>query len=86
MELTTSALPADELPRQWYNLAADLPGQPPPPLGPDGQPTGPEDLAPVLPMNLIEQEMFLAGQLEKHPLPKEVLSRSLAALESLPRL
>ncbi len=57
MELTTFPLPVDELPRQWYNLAADLPGPPPPPLGPDGQPVGPEDLAPVFPMNLIEQEM-----------------------------
>jgi tryptophan synthase beta chain len=50
-------LPTDELPRQWYNLAADLPQPPPPPLGPDGNPIGPEALAPVFPMNLIEQEV-----------------------------
>ena len=50
-------LPIDEMPRQWYNLAADLPQPPPPPLGPDGNPIGPEVLAPVFPMNLIEQEV-----------------------------
>jgi tryptophan synthase beta chain len=50
-------LSAEEMPRQWYNLAADLPKPPPPPLGPDGQPIGPEALAPVFPMNLIEQEV-----------------------------
>ena len=50
-------LTAEEMPRQWYNLAADLPKPPPPPLGPDGQPIGPEDLAAVFPMNLIEQEV-----------------------------
>ncbi|HSN57641.1 MAG TPA: hypothetical protein VLT32_23430, partial [Candidatus Sulfomarinibacteraceae bacterium] len=50
-------LSTTEMPRQWYNLAADLPHPPPPPLGPDGNPIGPEMLAPVFPMNLIEQEM-----------------------------
>jgi len=50
-------LTAEEMPRQWYNLAADLPKPPPPPLGPDGQPIGPDALAPVFPMNLIEQEV-----------------------------
>ena len=50
-------LSAEEMPRQWYNLAADLPKPLPPPLGPDGQPIGPEALAPVFPMNLIEQEV-----------------------------
>jgi tryptophan synthase beta chain len=50
-------LQTDDLPRQWYNLAADLPGGPLPPLGPDGQPIGPDSLAPVFPMNLIEQEV-----------------------------
>ena len=46
-----------DMPRQWYNLAADLPHSPPPPLGPDGKPVGPEMLAPVFPMNIIEQEV-----------------------------
>lgn len=46
-----------DIPRQWYNLAADLPNPPLPPLTPDGKPVGPEMLAPVFPMNLIEQEV-----------------------------
>lgn len=46
-----------EMPKQWYNIAADLPGTMNPPLGPDGNPIGPEMLAPVFPMNLIEQEV-----------------------------
>ncbi len=44
-----------ELPRQWYNILADIRLNPP--LKPDGTPISPEDLAPVFPMNLIEQEV-----------------------------
>ncbi|MFP4012539.1 MAG: TrpB-like pyridoxal phosphate-dependent enzyme [Chitinispirillaceae bacterium] len=50
-------LDESEIPRQWYNLAADLPTPMQPPLGPDGNPLTPEALAPVFPMNLIEQEV-----------------------------
>jgi len=46
-----------DIPRQWYNLAADLPTPLQPPLGPNGKPISPEMLAPVFPMNLIEQEV-----------------------------
>lgn len=46
-----------EMPRQWYNLAVDLPTPLQPPLGPDGKPITPDMLAPVFPMNLIEQEV-----------------------------
>ncbi len=48
-------LTEDEMPRQWYNILADIKMNPP--LGPDGKPIRPEDLAPVFPMNLIEQEV-----------------------------
>ncbi len=48
-------LPVREMPRQWYNILADIRLNPP--LKPDGAPMAPEDLAPVFPMNLIEQEM-----------------------------
>jgi len=48
-------LTEDEMPRQWYNILADIKMNPP--LGPDGNPVGPEQLAPVFPMNLIEQEV-----------------------------
>jgi tryptophan synthase beta chain len=50
-------LTEDEIPRQWYNLAPDLPTPLLPPLGPDGKPVTPEALAKVFPMNLLEQEM-----------------------------
>jgi tryptophan synthase beta chain len=46
-----------DIPRQWYNLAADLPTPLQPPLGPDGNPISPDMLAPVFPMNLVEQEV-----------------------------
>jgi tryptophan synthase beta chain len=54
---TKFTLRESEMPRQWYNLAADLPTPMLPPLGPDGNPVTPDKLAPVFPMNLIEQEM-----------------------------
>jgi tryptophan synthase beta chain len=46
-----------DIPKKWYNLAADLPSPMQPPLGPDGKPVSPDQLAPVFPMNLIEQEV-----------------------------
>jgi tryptophan synthase beta chain len=48
-------LPVSAMPRQWYNILADIKLNPP--LKPDGSPVTPEDLAPVFPMNLIEQEV-----------------------------
>ena len=50
-------LDENEIPKQWYNIAADLPSPMQPPLGPDGKPVSPDMLAPVFPMNLIEQEV-----------------------------
>ena len=50
-------LDESEMPRQWYNLAPDLPSPLNPPLGPDGKLVTPEMLAPVFPMNIIEQEV-----------------------------
>ena len=51
-------LPEDRIPTAWYNVAADLPTPPPPPLHPGTlAPAGPADLAPLFPMALIMQEM-----------------------------
>lgn len=50
-------LDESDIPRQWYNLAADLPTPLQPPLKPDGTPVGPADLEPVFPGNILEQEM-----------------------------
>ena len=45
-------------PKFWYDIAADLPQLPPPVLHPGtGQPVGPDDLAPLFPMNMILQEV-----------------------------
>ncbi len=63
-------LDEDEIPRQWYNLAADLPTPMQPPLGPDGKPITPEMLAPIFPMNLIEQEVSQERWID---IPEEVL-------------
>ncbi len=57
MEEIKIMLKEKDIPKQWYNLAADLPTPLLPPLGPDGKPIGPEMLSPVFPMNLIEQEV-----------------------------
>ena len=47
-----------EMPKQWYNIVADMPNPAPPILHPGtGQPIGPEDLAPLFPMGLIMQEV-----------------------------
>src|SRR5947209_7811484 len=51
-------LTEDQIPTQWYNVIPDLPSPPPPPLHPGTmQPVGPEDLAPLFPMDLIAQEV-----------------------------
>jgi tryptophan synthase beta chain len=63
-------LTEEDMPRQWYNLAADLPTPLQPPLGPDGNPISPDMLAPVFPMNLIELEVSQERWID---IPKEVL-------------
>src|SRR5262245_30019845 len=51
-------LDESRLPEAWYNLAAALPEPPPPVLHPgSGQPVGPDDLAPLFPMQIILQEV-----------------------------
>ena len=55
---TKIILPESKLPAAWYNVIADLPAPLPPPLNPmTGQPCSPDDLAPIFPMSLIEQEV-----------------------------
>ena len=51
-------LDESEMPTQWYNIVPDLPEPPPPPLHPGThEPVGPDDLAPLFPMDLILQEV-----------------------------
>ena len=55
---TKITLDESEQPTQWYNLIADLPTPPPAVLHPGTlQPVGPDDLAPLFPMDLILQEV-----------------------------
>jgi len=64
-------LKENDIPKQWYNLAADLPTPMLPPLGPDGKPISPDMLAPVFPMNLIEQEVSTERWID---IPDEILN------------
>jgi tryptophan synthase beta chain len=58
-------LPAERIPRAWYNLAADLPEPLPPVLHPGtGAPIGPDDLAPLFPPALIAQEVSTEREIE----------------------
>ena len=51
-------LDENDIPRHWYNIVADLPSPPPPVLHPGTQqPVGPDDLAPIFPLAVIEQEV-----------------------------
>lgn len=64
-------LSESEMPTTWYNIIADLPVPPPPPLHPGThQPVGPDDLAPLFPMGLIEQEVTTQRYVD---IPGEVL-------------
>ena len=59
-----------ELPKQWYNVTADMPNKPLPPLHPGTKkPIGPEDLAPLFPMELIKQEVSTERYID---IPEEV--------------
>jgi tryptophan synthase beta chain len=64
-------LSENEIPRQWYNVLADFPWPPPPPIHPvTHEPVGPEALAPLFPMALIKQEVSSERFID---IPEEVL-------------
>ena len=67
---TKFVLEEKEIPTQWYNIQADLPEPLPPVLHPGtGQPVGPDDLAPLFPMELIMQEVSTERWID---IPEEV--------------
>ncbi|WP_420591078.1 TrpB-like pyridoxal phosphate-dependent enzyme [Bacterioplanoides sp.] len=57
MKQTKILLPETEMPKQWYNVAADLKNPPAPPLGPDGKPMDPSAMSAIFADNIIEQEV-----------------------------
>jgi tryptophan synthase beta chain len=68
MKIRKVVLTEAEMPRQWYNLLADIKLNPP--LGPDGKPVTPDMLSPVFPMNLIEQEVSTQRWID---IPEDIL-------------
>lgn len=70
MEETKILLPEKEIPTRWYNIQADLPKPLPPVIHPGTKkPIGPQDLAPIFPMELIKQEVSTDRWIE---IPDEV--------------
>jgi tryptophan synthase beta chain len=64
-------LPPDRIPEAWFNVVPRLPDPLEPPLHPaTKEPVGPDDLAPLFPMALIEQEVSAAPWID---IPGEVL-------------
>src|SRR6476469_4479916 len=56
--MTRWTLPPDKIPTAWFNVVPHLASPPQPPLHPGTrEPVGPDDLAPLFPMALIQQEM-----------------------------
>ena len=67
---TKIILKDSEIPKTWYNIMADMPNPPEPVLHPGtGKPITPDDLAPLFPMALIEQEVSTQRFI---PIPDEV--------------
>ncbi|PFG17287.1 tryptophan synthase beta chain [Propionicimonas paludicola] len=67
---TKVVLDESQMPTHWYNIVADLPTPPPPHLHPGTQqPLQPDDLAPLFPPALIEQEVTTERWIE---IPAEV--------------
>ncbi|PIE83310.1 MAG: TrpB-like pyridoxal phosphate-dependent enzyme [Candidatus Contendobacter odensis] len=63
-------LDESQMPTSWYNIIADLPSSPPPALNPATQQAiGPDDLLPLFPMSLIEQEVTTEREID---IPKPV--------------
>jgi tryptophan synthase beta chain len=59
-----------DIPERWYNIVADMPNRPMPPIHPaTHEPIGPEALAPIFPMALIEQEVSTERWVE---IPEEI--------------
>jgi len=75
MKIKKIVLPESEMPRQWYNIQADLPTPLEPTLNPaTNEPVVPEDLTSVFPMPLIEQDTSQERWID---IPEKVLEKYL---------
>ncbi len=71
MSETKIQLSEKDIPKQWYNILADLPRPLDPPLNPQTKKViGPDDLSVIFPMGLIAQEVSNDRWI---PIPEEVL-------------
>ena len=70
METVKFILEESQIPKAWYNIVADLPVSLPPVIHPGTKkPIGPDDLAPLFPMDLIAQEVSAQREI---PIPEPV--------------
>ena len=68
--LSKIILPEEKLPKFWYNVQADMPNLPAPALNPvTKKPLTPEDLLPIFPIGVLEQEVSTERYIE---IPAEV--------------
>ncbi len=75
LEPLGTAVPAG-VPTHWYNLNADFPEPVPPHLHPGTlEPLGPEDLAPLFPMGLIQQEVTTERYVEIPQVVREIYGK-----------
>ncbi len=71
MEATKIVLEDRDIPKKWYNIMADMPELPGPPLNPaTKEPVGADDLGVIFPPLLIEQEVSTQRWIE---IPEEIL-------------
>ncbi|MFP4510934.1 MAG: TrpB-like pyridoxal-phosphate dependent enzyme, partial [Spirochaetaceae bacterium] len=65
MDTIKYLLQEQDIPKYWYNIQSDLPEPVAPVLHPGTkQPVGPDDLAPLFPMELIMQEVSTEREIE----------------------
>ena len=69
MESLRFVLDQSEIPTHWYNVVAHMPNAPTPPLGADGKPAPPDQLAAIFPQAILEQEMSAERWI---PIPEKV--------------
>jgi len=69
MTQTKFLLEESDIPTHWYNVVADLPNPPSPPLGPDGKPISPQALLGLFPEALVMQEVSSERWI---PIPEKV--------------